>query len=56
MAEHFLLDTDAVIFMIRGLKSATRQQAVRDCAARIVSRCQAVQAAGDVVGISAITV
>lgn len=56
MAKIFLLNADTVIFMIRGLKPATRQQTVRDRAARIVSRCQAAQAGGDVVGLSAITV
>jgi tRNA(fMet)-specific endonuclease VapC len=51
----FLLDTDMLIFMIRGLKPA-RPLAQRRRAQRLVERCRQVQAAGDSVGLSAVTV
>lgn len=56
----FLLDTDTLIFVVRALRSAGpgdergRHRAV--VARRIVAKCQKRQAAGDVVGVSAITV
>jgi tRNA(fMet)-specific endonuclease VapC len=56
MATLFLLDTDTVIFMIRGLKASVRHRGRRDKARAAVARCRAAQAAGDVVGLSAITV
>jgi tRNA(fMet)-specific endonuclease VapC len=52
----FLLDTDTVIFTLRGLKSPPRQRARRDKALAVVARCRAAQVRGDVVGLSAITV
>ena len=50
-----LLDTDLLIFMIRGLKSA-RRPAQRQRAQLLVERCRTVQTAGDSVGLSALTV
>ncbi len=52
----FVLDTDMVIFMIRGLKAPVRQKSRRDRAEAIVERCRQAQADGDTVGLSAITV
>lgn len=52
----YILDTDMVIFMLRGLKAPARQRARRDKAIALVKRCQEVQAKGDVVGLSAVTV
>jgi tRNA(fMet)-specific endonuclease VapC len=52
----FLLDTDLLIFMIRGSKAAVRQASQRQRAATLVERCRAAQAAGDSVGLSALTV
>lgn len=51
----FLLDTDTVIYMLRGLKAPTRQRGRRDKALALVQRCREAQANGDVVGLSAIT-
>lgn len=56
MAMIYLLDTDIVIFMVRGLKSSTRQRARRDKALAIVERCRQAQASGDTIATSAITV
>lgn len=50
----YLLDTDTLIYLIRGLKSA-RRPAQRERAMRLADRCRAAQAAGDSVGLSAIT-
>jgi len=52
----FLLDTDTLIFMIRGLKSSNRLQASRDRAQKLVDRCRQAQANGDTLAVSAITV
>jgi tRNA(fMet)-specific endonuclease VapC len=52
----YILDTDIVIFMLRGLKAPARQRARRDKAMALVARCQEAQARGDEVGLSAITV
>jgi tRNA(fMet)-specific endonuclease VapC len=52
----YILDTDMVIFLLRGLKAPARQRARRDRALALVARCQDTQAKGDVVGLSAITV
>lgn len=52
----FVLDTDMVIFMVRGLKATTRQRARRDKALALVERCRQAQADGDVVALSAVTV
>jgi tRNA(fMet)-specific endonuclease VapC len=52
----YLLDTDTVIFMLRGLKAPARQRARRDKALALVARCRETQAKGDIVGLSAITV
>lgn len=52
----YMLDTDMVIFMLRGLKAPARQRARRDKALALVARCREAQAKGDVVGLSAITV
>jgi tRNA(fMet)-specific endonuclease VapC len=51
----YLLDTDTLIFMARGQKPS-RKPAQREQAGRAVARCTAAQAAGDSVGLSAITV
>jgi tRNA(fMet)-specific endonuclease VapC len=50
-----MLDTDTVIFLSRALKS-NRPKAEREAAARVERRCRDAQNAGDVLGISAITV
>ena len=50
-----LLDTDTLIFMIRGLKSSQRPARRRQARA-LVERCRQAQAAGDSVGLSAVTV
>jgi tRNA(fMet)-specific endonuclease VapC len=56
----YLLDTDTLIFMVRGLKIAAprneREKQRLQIARRILSKCQKRQAAGDEVGLSAITV
>jgi tRNA(fMet)-specific endonuclease VapC len=52
----YILDTDLVIFMLRGLKALARQRARRDKALALVARCRQAQGKGDVVGLSAITV
>lgn len=52
----FLLDTDTLIFIIRGHKASTRAVARRRKAESIVKQCQQAQQAGDRVGVSAITV
>jgi tRNA(fMet)-specific endonuclease VapC len=52
----YLLDTDLLIFMIRGLKASTRLATHRDRAAALVDRCRKVQSGGDSVGLSAVTV
>lgn len=51
----FLLDTDALIFMIRGLKP-NRRAAQRQRALELLAKCQQAQNAGDSVGLSAVTV
>lgn len=55
-----LLDTDTLIFMVRGLKVISPRNAQEKerlkIARRLVARCQERQAAGDVIGLSAITV
>jgi tRNA(fMet)-specific endonuclease VapC len=52
----YVLDTDMMIFMLRGLKASARQHARRDKALALVARCREAQAEGDVVALSAITV
>ncbi len=52
----YLLDTDLLIFMIRGLKASPRQAERRQRARKLADRCQQVQHAGDSVGLSAVTV
>jgi tRNA(fMet)-specific endonuclease VapC len=51
----YLLDTDTLIFMVRGLKSS-RRPAQRRRAQELVDRCREIQAGGNSVGLSAITV
>ena len=51
----YLLDTETLIFMVRGLKS-TRRPAQRQRAAELVERCRRTEAAGHSVGLSAVTV
>jgi len=51
----YLLDTDTLIYMIRGLKASARRQ-VRQRAQDLVARCRQAQKEGHVVGVSAITV
>jgi tRNA(fMet)-specific endonuclease VapC len=55
IAALYVLDTDMVIFMLRGLKAPARQRARRDKALALVARCREAQAKGDVVGLSAVT-
>jgi tRNA(fMet)-specific endonuclease VapC len=45
-----------VIFMLRSLRAPPRQRARREKALAVVARCRDVQAKGDTVGLSAITV
>jgi len=52
----YILDTDMVIFMLRGLKAPARQRTRRDTALAVVARCREAQAKGDVVALSAVTV
>ncbi len=52
----YMLGTDMIIFMLRGLKASARQRARRERALALVARCREAQAKGDVVGLSAITV
>ena len=51
----YLLDTDLLIFLIRGLKT-TRRHRNRQQAITLMDRCREAQAAGDSVGLSAVTV
>lgn len=51
----YLLDTDLLIFLIRGLKTA-RPHRNRQQARTLMDRCQKAQVAGDSVGLSAVTV
>jgi tRNA(fMet)-specific endonuclease VapC len=51
----YLLDTDVMIFMLRGLKPG-RRPAQRERALEVADRCREVQAAGDRVALSAITI
>jgi tRNA(fMet)-specific endonuclease VapC len=51
----YLLDTDTLIYMIRGHKPSARRQ-VRERARRLVARCRQAQDEGHAVGVSAITV
>src|SRR5437588_11847375 len=51
----YLLDTDLLIFMVRGLKPRKRP-AQRQRAQGLVDRCQRHQAAGGSVGLSAVTI
>lgn len=52
----YVLDTNIVISMLRGLKAPARQRGRREKALALVERCQQAQREGDVVGLSAITV
>ncbi len=51
----YLLDTDIMIFMARGLKS-TRRPAQRQRAQELVEQCRKTQSGGDSVGLSAVTI
>lgn len=51
----YLLDTDLLIFMVRGMKLA-RRPAQRQRAQQLVERCRHAQAEGNAVGLSALTV
>jgi predicted nucleic acid-binding protein len=51
----YLLDTDTLIYMVRGLKASACRQ-VRERAADLVARCRRAQKEGHVAGVSAITV
>jgi tRNA(fMet)-specific endonuclease VapC len=51
----YLLDTDTLIYMVRYLKPA-RRPSQRERGRRMAQRCRTAQAAGDAVGLSAITV
>lgn len=52
----YLLDTDTLIYMIRGLKATGRRQSMRQRALELVERCRQAQKEGHSVGVSAITV
>ncbi|MGO8689286.1 MAG: type II toxin-antitoxin system VapC family toxin [Thermoguttaceae bacterium] len=52
----YLFDTDLLIFMVRGLKAGSRRARDRRQAAHLLDRCRKAQAAGDSVGLSALTV
>jgi tRNA(fMet)-specific endonuclease VapC len=51
----YILDTDMVIFMLRGIKAPARQRARRERALALVARCRDAQTKGDIVGLSAVT-
>jgi tRNA(fMet)-specific endonuclease VapC len=50
----YLLDTDMLIYLIRGLKSARRP--ARQRAERLAKQCEKVWSQGDSIGLSAITI
>ncbi len=52
----FILDTDTLIYMIRGVKATGRRQGRRERALELVERCRLIQKERDVIGVSAITV
>lgn len=52
----YLLDTDILIYMIRGLTSAARRAGPREKALVLVQHCRDAQRAGHAVGLSAVTV
>jgi len=55
----YLLDTDIMIFLVRGLKTKRRTKhhlALRQQARQLVERCKHAQSMGDSLGVSAITV
>jgi tRNA(fMet)-specific endonuclease VapC len=52
----YLLDTDTLIYMIRGLKATGRRQSLRERALQLVEHCRQAQREGHAVGVSAITV
>ena len=51
----YLLDTDLLIFLIRGLKTPQRRRSHQQ-AATLMDRCRKAQVAGDSVGLSAVTI
>jgi tRNA(fMet)-specific endonuclease VapC len=51
----YLLDTDILIFMVRGLK-ASRRPLQRQRAQELLDHCRRTQTAGDSVALSAVTV
>lgn len=52
----YLLDTDALISLIRGMKSTRKGSVARLRAEQVAVKCQQSQARGDTVGTSSITV
>jgi tRNA(fMet)-specific endonuclease VapC len=52
----YLLDTDMLIYMVRGLKAHGRQRGQRQRAVQLVQRCRAAQTTGHELGLSALTV
>jgi hypothetical protein len=50
----YLLATDTLIYLIRGLKASARRQ-VRERARQLVEHCRRAQKEGHAVGVSAIT-
>ena len=52
----FLLDTDSIIFLARGLKTTQRRLQSRQKAEIIMEHCRNARAAGNLVGLSAVTV
>lgn len=52
----YLLDTDTLIFMIRGLKPRRRKTVAHRRAQRVVDECRARDRNGHIVGLSSITV
>jgi tRNA(fMet)-specific endonuclease VapC len=51
----YILDTDMLIYMVRGLKPGSSRQR-RERALHLVERCRQAQKQGHIVGVSAITV
>lgn len=51
----YLLDTDTLVFVIRGLKS-TQRSSHRRRAQELVERCRRTEASGDSIGLSSVTV
>ena len=52
----YLFDTDALIFLVRGLKTTAKKKAERERAQALVERCRQAERDGHVLGVSCISV